>query len=159
MKNVLRFDVTKAPQCIAGLFSGLTAYATDLPKVGPPTTLWLQLCSGEILMIRAEMHDLSGWDEIGTLVFELVSAETCPKMHALHESWLEVKTVEKLVYQSDDCLAECGFSVITKSGDTLTVVPGAEVYTLAIAAPFHSQLFMPENSLETYLRVDLTGNE
>lgn len=152
MKNVLCFDVAAAPALAAGLSSGLSAYATNAPKVGPPATLWLRLCDGRTLRVGVDMHDLSGWEEIGTLTFEVVSADDSPEMVSLPASWSEVREVQKLVYNSDECEAECGFTLCTSSGDQLTVVPGADVYTLAIQAPFHPQPFTPENELNAYHR-------
>jgi len=152
MKKVLCFDVASAPSLSAGLHSGLSAYATNVPKVGPSTTLWLRLCDGRTLRVGVEMHDLSGWEEIGTLRFEVVSAEDAPEMISLPAPWSVVRAVQKLVYDSDECEAECGFALCTANGDLLTVVPGADVYTLAIEAPFRQQRFTPENYLTAYIR-------
>lgn len=154
MKNVLCFDVASAPALAAGLRSGLSAYATNVPKVGPPSTLWLRLCDGRTLRVGVDMHDLSGWEEIGTLTFEVVSSDDVPEMVSLPASWSEVREVQKLVYNSDECEAECGFALFTSSGDHLAVVPGADVYTLAIQAPFHALPFTPENDLTAYIRKD-----
>ncbi len=151
MKNVLSFDVAPAPALAAGLSSGLSAYATNVPKVGLPSTLWLRLCDGRILRVSVDMHDLSGWEEIGTLTFEVVSADDAPEMVSLPASWTEIREVQKLVYNSNECEAECGFSLCTSNGDQLVVVPGADVYTLAIQAPFHPLPFTPENDLTAYL--------
>lgn len=152
MKKVLKFEVASAPSLFTGLLSGLLAYATDAPKVGPSTTLWLQLRDGRMLRVRSDMHDLSGWEEIGTLTFELVREGEGTEMTGLPESWSAVRTIEKLVYDSEECEAECGFALHTMSGDVLLVLPGADVYTLAIKAPFFLQPFFPENDLEAYIR-------
>jgi hypothetical protein len=54
VKKVLCFDVASAPALADGLCSGLSAYSTNVPKVGSPTTLWLR--SGVIppLMMHAK---------------------------------------------------------------------------------------------------------
>lgn len=152
MKNVLCFGVASVPSVAAGLHSGLSAYAVNVPKVGPPATLWLRFGNGRTLRVGVDMHDLGDWEEIGTLTFELANAEDMPELVSLPSSWLDVREVQKLVYNSDDCEAECGFSLCTSGGDRLTVVPGADVYTLAIEAPFLSLPFTPENDLTAYLR-------
>jgi hypothetical protein len=152
MKNVLCFDVASAPALTAGLSSGLSAYATNVTKIGPPTTLWLRLCDGRTLRVNVDMHDLSGWEEIGTLTFEVVGADDPPEMVNLPTSWSEVREIQKLVYNSDECEAECGFTLCSRSGDQLAVVPGADIYTLAIQAPFYPSLFTPENDLTAYHR-------
>jgi hypothetical protein len=155
MKNELSFDMVFAPSLSAGLRSGLTAYATNVSKVGPPATLWLRLADGRTLRVAVEMHDLADWEEIGTLSFEFVDAEDAPELINLDPSWLAVRDVQKLVYSSDECEAESGFSLQTTSGETLTVLPGADVYTLAIEAPFYPRPFSPENDVDVYLRKEL----
>ena len=152
MKSVLCFDVASAPALAAALSSGLRAYATNVPKVGPPATLWLRLCDGRTLRVGVDMHNLSGWEEIGTLTFEVVSAHDSPEMVSLPASWTEVREIQKLVYDSDECEAECGFILYTSGGDQLAVLPGADPYTLAIQAPFHLLPFTPENDLNAYHR-------
>lgn len=152
MKSVLNFDVTSAPSLADGLRSGLSAYSMNVPKVGPPTTLWLRLCDGRTLRVGVEMHDLSNWEEIGTLTFEVVNTNDVPQMVSLPETWSGMQEVQKLVYDSGECKAECGISLFTRNGDQLVVVPGADVYTLAIKAPFHSLPFTPENDLAAYVR-------
>jgi hypothetical protein len=157
VKNVLHFDLATPPTLAAGLRSGLSAYATNVPKVGPPATLWLRLCDGQIIRVGIKMHDLSGWDEIGTLAFESVHAADAPDMVNLPASWKHVRDVQMLVHSSDACEAECGLVLNTSSGDQLVVLPGADVYTLAIKAPFHSQPFTPENDLAAYERRPFRG--
>lgn len=152
MKKVLCFGVASVPSLATGLCSGLSAYAVNVPRVGPPATLWLRLGDGRTLRVGVDMHDLGDWEEIGTLTFELANSEDVPELVSLPSSWLAVREVQKLVYNSDDCEAECGFALCTSSGDELTVVPGADVYTLAIEAPFLSLPFTPENDLTAYLR-------
>jgi hypothetical protein len=152
MKKVLCFGVASVSSLAAGLCSGLIAYAVNAPRVGPPATLWLRLGDGRTLRVGVDMHDLDDWEEIGTLTFELANAEDVPQSVSLPSSWLDVRDVQKLVYNLDNCEAECGFALCTSSGDQLTVVPGADVYTLAIAAPFLSLPFTPENDLAAYLR-------
>jgi hypothetical protein len=152
---MLYFDVASVPSLSTGLRSGLTAYATNVPKVGPPATLWLQLCDGRILRIGVEMHDLSGWEEVGTLTFEVVSSAEAPEMVNLPAHWSDVREVQKLVFISDECEAESGFSLCTTSGDLLTVLPGADVYTVAIEASFYQSSFKPENDLAVYVRKEL----
>jgi hypothetical protein len=154
MKTVLRFDVTLTPMLADGLLSGLSAYATTVHGVRPPATLWLQLCDGRILRVDVEMHDLRDWEEIGTFKFEIVSAENSPEMVRLPLSWSQVREVKKLVYTSDECEAECGFTLCTSSGDQLVIAAGADVYTLAIKAPFYSLPFTPENDFTVYIKKD-----
>lgn len=101
------------------------------------------------------MHDLADWEEVGTLTFEIVSPADAPEMVPLPEPWLHVQDVQKLVFVSEECDAESGFSLSTMGGETLTVLPAADVYTLAIQASFYSQPFNPENDLLVYLRKEL----
>ena len=83
------------------------------------------------------------------------SEKDAPEMVSLSAHWSDVREVQKLVYISDECEAESGFSLRTTSGDLLTVVPGADAYTLAIEASFYQKSFTPENDLVAYVRKEL----
>lgn len=154
VKKNLRFHFASETSLSTILHNGFISYSVDVPKFGMPTTLELGLSDGRVLRVRAEMHDLSGWNEIGTLTFEVESIkdENEPKMITLPVAWSKVSKVEKLIYKSDECIAESGFTICTASGESFTVLPGANVYTLAIDAPFLSIPFEPENDFKFYLR-------
>jgi hypothetical protein len=98
------------------------------------------------------MHDIGNWDEIGTLYFAFVDSTDAPPLVHLPSSWAHLLEPLKLVYDSDECEAECGLLLATESGDQLAVVPGAFVYTLAIKAPFAQLPFSPETDLSDYVR-------
>ncbi len=151
MKKRIHFDVESLHSIANALQSGLIAYAINTPKVGPPTTLWLHMRNGLVLKVTVAMHDLRDWEEIGTLRFDMVDIDDAPKMTALPLSWLKIRDVQKLIFDSDECEAECGFSLYTCDGNQLVVVPGADVYTLAIRAPFYLLIFNPENDLDEYI--------
>jgi hypothetical protein len=150
LKKVICFETRSAPSLTIGLLSGLLAYTVDLPKFGSSTTLWLQLRDGRTVRVRPEMHNLKEWEEIGTLSFEVVGPADSPEMIALPAVWSEIRAIEKLVYHSVECSADCGLILYTMSGDSLIVLPGADVYTLAIQAPFFQLQFSPENNLTSY---------
>jgi hypothetical protein len=153
VKKILSFDMASAPSLSAGLQSGLSGYVIDyVPGIQSPTALWLRLCDGRTIRVEVDMHDLSGWDEIGTLVFEVVSAHDAPGMVNLPVTWSYVREVQKLVFNLDECEAECGFILCTTSGEQLVVVSGADPYSLAVRAPFHQTPFEPENNLTAYTR-------
>jgi hypothetical protein len=154
VKKKLQFHFPSETSLSTVLHNGFISYSVDVPKFGMPTTLWLGLSDGRVLRVRAEMHDLSGWDEIGTLTFDVTSTKDKnePKMIALAASWSKVSEVEKLIYKSDECVAESGFTMRTATGESLTVLPGANVYTLAIDSPFLPLLFEPENDFKVYHR-------
>ncbi|NHZ42967.1 hypothetical protein [Massilia aquatica] len=82
------------------------------------------------------MHDLSDWEEIGTLTFEVVSAADTPEMVALPVVWSDIRLIHKLMHVSDEYLAESGFALTAMNGELLTVLPAADICTLAIRRPF-----------------------
>lgn len=98
------------------------------------------------------MHDLSGWNEVGTLVFEAVEATEAPQFVDLPSSWMQIISIDVLFFDSDECMAECGILLCNTLGETLTVLPGADVFTLAIQAPFCALPFFPENDISKYGR-------
>jgi hypothetical protein len=152
MKKILLFDGISSSLLFSSLRNGLSAYATNATNNLPPSTLWLRLCGGDILRIGVEMHDLSGWEEIGTLAADFVDEESAPEMIVLPVSWSCVREIQKIVYNSDECEAECGFSLCSNSGDEFIVVPEANVCMLAIKAPFYQRPFKPEHDLTAYIR-------
>ncbi|UUZ47091.1 hypothetical protein LP420_26695 [Massilia sp. B-10] len=96
------------------------------------------------------MHDLANWEEIGTLIFEIAADGDLPQMEQLPEYWGDVLALQKLVHISNECEAESGFVLLTRNGDQLVVLPGADVCTLAIQAPFYPRKFEPERDLTEY---------
>lgn len=152
MKEIFRFETPNLSSLPTLLGRGIRAYATDEKGARSVTTLWLLLNDGACLRIRSKMHDLSGWDEIGTLVFEVVEVTEAPQFVDLPTSWMQVISIEALIFDSDECTAECGIMLHNTLGEILTVLPGADVYTLAIQAPFCSLAFSPENDIPRYFR-------
>lgn len=151
VRKVLRFNWATAPSLAAGLRSGLIGYATNITKTELPATLWLRTCDGQTFRIGVEMHDQSDWEEIGTLKFQGGNLMDFPEMVNLPASWSKVNDVQKLVLKSDEYEAECGFLLFASDGEKLVVLPGADIYTLAIKAPFYSGLFKPESDLAAYI--------
>ncbi|NHZ32465.1 hypothetical protein [Massilia rubra] len=154
LNELLVFDVSSAPSLSTGLRSGLTAYAVNIPQVGPPSSLWLRLCDGRTLRVGVEMHDLMDWEEIGTLTFEIVKVADTPAMACLPAAWSNVLQIDKLVHVSDECQAESGFCLTATNGEPLMVLPAADICTLAIQAPLYYNSFNPENGLADYVRSD-----
>ena len=155
MKITFCFEPPNSLSMLALCKSGVRAYATDGKESKSVTTLWLQLNDGARLRIRSNMHDVSGWDEIGTLAFQAVEANEIPQSEDLPSSWMQIILIEALVFDSDECMAECGIMVHNVLGETLTVLPGSDVHTLAIQAPFFAGTFSPENDVSRYRHLAL----
>ncbi len=115
----------------------------------------LFLTTGEIIKIYSKMNDIDRWNEIGSLVFEMVQESPFSKMIALGHTWKSLASLEKLVFERDDFLAESGIRLRTESDETLLIVTSANVQTLAVHAPFSSGEFLPENDLAAYRYIPL----
>lgn len=140
------FDILKA---------GLMGYSTDYKQPGGTTTVHLFLTTGEIVKIYSEMHDIDSWNEIGSLVFEMV--QDCPhsKIIPLEPGWKSLASVKKLVLDREEFIAESGIILRSDSDETFLIVTSANVYTLAVKAPFARDEFFPENDLSAYHYIPL----
>jgi hypothetical protein len=155
MKDTFLFVLSGLDSLFSVLKVGLKGYSTDYKQIGGTTTVHLFLTTGEIVKISSEMHDIDSWNEIGSLVFEMV--QDCPysKMIPLDPAWKSLASVEKLVLEREEFVAESGIILRSESDETLLVVASANVYTLAVQAPFARDEFLPENDLSAYRYVPL----
>lgn len=157
MKKEFGFDLNGITSLATILKKGLKGYATNQKNVGGITTIWCFLCDDAVLTIQSTMNDLSGWDEVGTLVFRFAGVnENLPAMTNLPSTWNEIFSVGKLVLDDDDFSAESGLELENKSGEILTIICGANICSIQIQAPFFPGPFFPEYDIDKYERMLLT---
>jgi hypothetical protein len=156
MKSLLTYGGNE-PDLLANLIrQGLKGYAANVEQLGGMTTLWCFLCDDSVLRIDSVMTDVSGWLEVGTLAFELVTdGDGVPVMIPLPKAWGHISSLNKLVLEEPEFSSESGLIIKAESGDDLIVVCGAEVYTVQILAPFFLGTFQPEYEIERYKALPL----
>jgi hypothetical protein len=156
MKRILSFDVDGIESLMNLLRKGFIGYSTNAEQHGGLTTLWLFLCDQTVLKIYSSMTDVGGWDEVGTLVFRLATKEdTYPKMKPLGIAWSHIFSIKKLVLDETRFSAESGLVIKNNRDEELTVICGANVYTIQIEAPFFTGNFQPEYEIDAYKRIQI----
>lgn len=134
--------------------AGIRAYATNAVFTGGMiNVIWCFLYDGSVLRVQSKMNDLSGWEEVGSLVFRLVGEEEkIAEPIELPNSWRSIACVEMLVVDEPEFAAESGLVLRNYSGEEFMIVCGADICAVQIQAPFYSGDFLPEYDLATYIR-------
>lgn len=154
MKNQLRFDLNGLDSLRTMLTAGINAYATNAAFTGGMiNVIWCFLCDGSVLRVQSKMNDLSGWEEVGTLVFRLtLEGEQIAEPIELPNSWRSIACVEMLVVDEPEFSAESGLVLQNCSGEEFTIVCGADICAVQMQAPFYSGDFLTEYDIATYVR-------
>ena len=154
MKKQLRFDLSSVDSLATILQTGIRAYATNAAFTGGMiNVIWCFLCDGSVLRLQSKMNDLSGWEEVGTLVFRMVGKdEHLAEPIELPNSWNRIARAEMLVVDEPEFSAESGLVLQNCSGEEFMIVCGADICAVQIQAPFYSGDFLPEYDVERYTR-------
>lgn len=156
MTKTLNFDLINIDSIKTKVCHGLIGYAVNPEQHIGLSTLWLYLADGDVLKIHSTMTDTKDWDEVGTLVFQLLgNDEDVPQMMRLPQQWLSIAHVQKLVVTTEDFVAESGLLICNDSNEALTVVCSANVYRIELQAPFFSGSFQPEYEMAHYIHIPL----
>jgi hypothetical protein len=117
------------------------------------STVWLCLPDGTVLRFQPEMHDLEGWDEVGSLGIDKSDlSEVVPPLVTLSSQWQHVASIEKLVISEPDYFsAESGLKITNREKETIIICNGAAPYELALSTPAVHDAFNPEYPLERYV--------
>jgi hypothetical protein len=133
--------------------SGISCNRKDYGTHVSVSTVWLCLNDGTVLRFQPEMHDLEGWDEVGTLEIERVelSGVVSPFVK-LGGQWQHVATIEKLVISEPGYFsAESGLKITNHEQEIIIICNNAAPYELALSAPTIHDPFNPEYPLERYV--------
>lgn len=135
--------------------SGLSGFSYNRKDYGTHvsvSTVWLFLGDGAVLRLQPEMHDLEGWDEVGSLVVERVEPAEAPPLIQLGDEWKEIASIEKLVVSEPGYFsAESGLKISNRKREAITICNSASPYQLALSTPVTHDTFTPEYSLDRYL--------
>jgi len=77
---------------------GLEGFSYDSKVYPTHTSMWnirLHLLDGRIVKLASTMHDLEGWDEVGSLLIELDQGIP-PTMQPLPPEWKSIAKIERL---------------------------------------------------------------
>lgn len=160
MKMQLQFHQSDIDSVGAILARGIHAYATNARLTGGMiNVIWCFMCDGSVLRIQSKMNDLAEREEVGTLVFRLVSQHEQPiDPIELPDSWRDITSAEMLVIEESEFSAESGLVITNRTGEELIIVCGADICAVQIKAPFFKGDFLPEYDLEKYVRYPLRNS-
>jgi hypothetical protein len=134
---------------------GLDGFSCDRKDYGTHvsvTTVWLCLRGGTVLRLQPEMHDLEGWDEVGSLKIDRVEwSEAVAPLVELGSQWHDIASIEKLVISEPGYFsAESGLKITNRQQQIIIICNSASPYQLALSTPATRDVFSPEYDLERY---------
>jgi len=98
------------------------------------------------------MHDLEGYDEVGSLKVDRDdwSKAVAPRVE-LGSQWHDIASIEKLVINEPGYFsAESGLKITNHQQEIIIICNSASPYQLALRAPNTCDVFTPEYDLERY---------
>jgi len=154
MKNKIKIKCKNLNNLNKLIFSGFKSYSINYTSQAMIASLYLKLRNNSILNIYSETYDIGPWDELGYLVFEIISVEkTDVNFVKLDKKWLNIDKIEKLIYEDEDISIESG--LVIKTGDEeLIIVSSVMPYNLELKAKFLDLEFKPECYINRYERVN-----
>lgn len=155
MRNFQAFPIhgTALLECLRTV--GLDGFSCDRKDYGSHvsvTTIWLCLRGGTVLRVQPEMHDLEGWDEVGSLEIDRDdwSKAVAPRVE-LGSQWHDIACIEKLVINEPGYFsAEAGLKITNRQQEIIIICNSALPYQLALRTPATHDVFTPEYDLERY---------
>lgn len=134
---------------------GVVGLGIEMLNAASIRVLRLFLGDGSVLKIQAKVTEVEPWFEIGTLIFEYKTEieKVASTRVMLPDSWLDIRSVEKLVLKDERFTAECGVCFCNRVGEQFIIVPGAFPFSVEIGAAFYPAKFEPEYAIDQYERV------
>ena len=98
------------------------------------------------------MHDLEGYDEVGSLEIDRDDWSKAVALRVeLGSRWHDIASIEKLVINEPGYFsAESGLTITNHQQEIIIICNSASPYQLALRAPNRCNVFTPEYDLERY---------
>jgi hypothetical protein len=139
---------------LGDLLKGRSLVAYVLPKGHTLRTAWelaFIFDAGFVLEFSSACTQAVDWQEVGSLNIRLTSgpAEGEPaKSSGGNESFfqaIKIIAVEKVIYEDEDVVVECGLLLRGVNGEEITVAAGVPPGSVSVQMPFAStELFEPQ---------------
>ena len=135
--------------------SGLKGFSCDRREYATHismSSVWLFLVDTRVLRVTSEMHELKGWDEVGSIVVDIVPpTDNLPQMIELSLTWRVVASIEKLIVREDAYFeAESGVRISNSAGEAIIICSASSPCEVTMAAPFIHDKFQPEYDIGKY---------
>ena len=155
MRNFQAFPIDGAALLDSVRTAGLDGFSFDRKDYGTHvsvTTVWLRLGDGTVLRFQPEMHDLEGWDEVGSLKIDQADGPgAVAPFVGLGSQWHDIACIEKLVVSEPGYFsAESGLKITNRRQEAIIICNSASPYQLALSTPVTRDAFTPEYGLERY---------
>lgn len=133
---------------------GQSLVAYEMPEGHAFEAAWdlrIRLSSGAVLEFSSACTESSGWQEVGSLNIRLLdlyalkdSSAVC-KYNEVEISSFPIMTIEKLIYEDNDVIVECGLVIYGCDGLEIVVAAGVSPGSVTLQAPFSAkQSFFPQ---------------
>jgi hypothetical protein len=153
IKKKLKYQYVNFDSLRDLLIQGISQVAIQKGSHGRPDFVWFRLGNELVIKIRSVVSSVDSWDEIGSLVFELVNEHDMDKnIINLSEDWGEIGGIDRLIYSDDVVDAESGIALKNINGKEIVVVSSSFPFSVELFAGFYSKDFSPECDLSKYLR-------
>lgn len=159
MKTILKSEFIGFESLTALLRAGILGLLIDKLPAGAIRVLHLFLADGSVLRIQSKVTEVEPWHEVGTLVLEhfAKAAEGETIQIPLPLSWLDIRSVEKLVLEGGKFIAESGLCISNRDYEQVIILPSAFPHAVQINAQFYPGDFDPEYEIAEYERVPEIG--
>ncbi|WP_143062040.1 hypothetical protein [Faunimonas pinastri] len=165
-KQLFRFQLEGGDlESISGLTHSHRIAAYAMPPKHTFEAAWIfVLCfedSNTFLELSSACTQIVDWEEIGSLNIRMDSNDAGEsKSIASYLSKQEilpfsVRIIQKLIYEDDDVISECGLVLSGADGTEIVIAAGIPSGSVSVAAPFAEGSFEPEFPLVTYKREPL----
>jgi hypothetical protein len=134
----------------------------SMPNGHTFTSTWefhLHFCEENIIIdFSSACTEVKEWQEVGSLNMRFVLAGTVDNIattpnilkHAI--PFFSVEGLQKLIYEDDDVISECGLVFLGPNGAEIVIAAGISPGSVSVAAPFSTEPFEPQFSLSTCRR-------
>ncbi len=153
MKKHFEFSFKNFSSLPKILKNGLVSFHIKRGLHGRPDAIWLGMSSENVLKINSVVSSVGPWDEIGSLVFELVDKDRINfDLTNIDKKWMNICCLKKLVFEDNVVIAESGLSIKAKNSEII-ITSSSFPYSVEILAKFLSEDFSPECKIKNYNRI------
>lgn len=141
------------------LGKGLKAYAVESAPNGAVMSVQLFVSDESVVIVRSVQTTLNAgeWEEVDTLEFKhLRTSQRALAALPLPDVWLEIVSMEKIIFETEGFSAECGVSLSNQIGGEFIIAAGAFPGALALQAPFVNMEFEPQYDVAACRREGLS---
>ena len=143
---------------------GVIGYAMPDGHTFQAAWLFRLICDGDMLIeFSSACTRVLGWQEVGTLNIRLMCRaceepyDECHMPLKIVSPAIPLKGIEKLVYEDDDVITECGLVLCGLDGKEIVIAAGISPGSVSVAATFAEGKFEPQFPLSMCKRESMVS--